>query len=469
MPVYRHRSELPVSAPEAFAWHRQTRAFERLVPPWQPMRIVATVPPDGAPAPGTRRVLSVRAGPLRLRWETVYGAMEPGRLFTNEQVRGPFARWEHTHRFLPRGDFACVLEDAVDFRLPFWPLGPLLGTAATGRWLERLFRLRHARTAHDLERHARYRGRAPLTVAVSGASGLIGTRLCAFLASGGLRVLQLVRRAPRGPHEIAWNPAAGTMDAAALEGVDAVVHLAGANLAAGRWTAARKRELWASRVESTALLARTLAGLAHKPRAFVVGSAIGYYGDSGDAPVDESAPRGTGFLAELCEAWEAAAQPAREAGIRTVHVRTGLVLAGEGGVLAKLAPIFALGLGGPLGSGRQRMSWIALEDLLTVFQRALYEDAWAGPVNAVAPQAPSNREFTRALARVLRRPAPFRVPALAIRLGLGQLGREALLAGQRVVPARLQALGFHWRLPRLEDALAEELGREAPASKASRR
>ncbi len=299
-----------------------------------------------------------------------------------------------------------------------------------------------------------------LTVAVSGSSGLIGSRLCARLEAAGHTVRRLVRRMAVGLEEISWDPRLGIIDEETLEGVDGVVHLAGANLAAGRWTARRKRELWDSRVDGTALLARSLAALQRKPSVLVTTSAIGYYGDTGERSVDETAPRGSGFLAELCEAWEAAAEPARRGGIRTVHVRTGLVLAGEGGVLRRLAPVFRLGLGGPLGSGRQRMSWIALEDLVSIFERCLEDSALAGPVNAVAPMAASNAEFTRALAHVLRRPALLRVPAWAIRLGLGELGREALLSGQSVVPARLRAAGFRWRLPELEPALAEALRRE---------
>jgi hypothetical protein len=475
MPSYRRRTELPVSAPEAFAWHGRPGALERLLPPWQPVRLLERTPPaapDGAPASllaeGARVRLRTRLGPFSFIIRAEHGPLQPDRLFTDRGALRPWVRWMHAHRFVPRGDFACLLEDALELRLGPPGLGPLLGTAPALRALERLFRLRHARTAHDLARHAAYAGRPPLTVAVSGASGLVGRRLCAFLSAGGYAVLRLVRRATGAPDEIAWDPAGGGMDAAAMTALaraEAVVHLAGANLAAGRWSAARKRVLWDSRVEGTARLAETLARLARYgrgPRVLVCASAIGYYGDAGDKPVDERAPRGAGFLAELCEAWEAAAEPARQAGVRTVHVRTGIAIAGEGGVLAKLAPLFALGLGGPLGSGRQHMSWIALEDLLTVFLAALRQEDWNGPVNAVAPEAPTNAEFTRALARVLRRPAPFRAPAWAIRLGLGQLGREALLAGQRVVPAYLQRHGFVWRLPRLEDALAEELGREAP-------
>jgi hypothetical protein len=471
MPIYRHRSELPVSAPEAFAWYERGGALERLAPPWLGLRVLERTPPaEGSSllAPGARVRVSLRGGPLRLRWEAQHGAWEPGRSFTDAQLRGPFAHWVHAHRFIPRGDFACLLEDELDWRLPLGPLGwPALPWVRAA--LERAFAWRHARTAHDLARHARYAGRGALTVAVSGASGLVGARLCAFLSAGGHTVRPLVRAPlrPGGPGAaragaIPWDPATGRLDPAALEGVDAVVHLAGANLAERRWSAARKRVLWDSRVESTALLARALAGRRRPPRVLVSASAIGIYGDAGNAPVDEDAPAGSGFLAELCAAWEAAAEPARQAGIRVVHPRLGLVLAGEGGVLAKLALPFALGLGGPLGHGRQGMSWIALEDLLSVLHAALFEADWSGPLNAVAPRAATNAEFTRALARVLRRPAFFRVPAWGIRLALGELGREALLSGQRVVPARLQAAGFAWRQPELHAALAEELGRDVP-------
>lgn len=469
MPILRRISELPVSAQTAQTWHAQPAAMARLTPPWLHLSPWAGGLGEGPGSTTQWLRFVLRMGLLHRRWDLERSPLAEEHGWVTHQQRGPFRRWVHVERFLPRGDHACLLVDEVDWAWPRW-LPARLWCGRTPRpALECAFALRHARAAHDLARHAVDASGAPLVVAVSGASGLVGRRLCAFLAAGGHQVRRLVRpgshREP-GEDTIAWDPASGRIDARALRGVDAVVHLAGANLAGGRWSARRKRELWASRVESTALLARTLAAMERPPRVLVVASAIGYYGDCGQAPVDEAAPRGSGFLAELCEAWEAAAEPARAAGIRTVHVRTGLVLAGEGGVLARLAPLFAAGLGGPLGNGRQRMSWIALEDLLTVFHRALLDDAWEGPVNAVAPDAPSNAAFTRALAHVLRRPAPWRAPAWAIRLGLGQLGSEALLAGQRVVPARLQAAGFAWRLPRLEDALAEELGR-APVESAT--
>jgi hypothetical protein len=459
MPTFVQRSEQPVSAGEAYAWHTRPGAFERMTPPWQRIDLVERT---GSIAEGGRVVLALRIGPSTLRWETLHGPASPGRLYTSRQVRGPFDHWEHAHRFLSNAEGGCTLEDAVEYRLPFGAPGALLGGALARRLLARLFAFRHRRLADDLARHAAFAGRPPLRVAISGASGLVGRRLAHFLSAGGHTVLPLVRTegpAPAGAGAIAWNPAGGTIDAAALAGVDAVVHLAGENIAAGRWSARRKRAIRDSRVDATALLARALAGLGARPRVLVCASAVGYYGDTGDRAVDEQAPPGSGFLAEVCRDWEAAAEPARSAGIRVAHLRTGMVLAGEGGVLARLRLPFRLGLGGPVGSGRQYLSWIALEDLLGVVLHALHDERLAGPVNAVAPQAVTSLAFARALGRVLGRPAVMPLPAAAVRAWFGEMGRALLLEGQRVLPARLRNAGFSHRYPGLEDALRIELGR----------
>jgi hypothetical protein len=297
-------------------------------------------------------------------------------------------------------------------------------------------------------------------VAVTGASGLIGSVLTATLEAAGQRVDRLVRRPPApGAREIRWDPEAGVVDAAALEGVDAVVHLAGESLAVGRWTPARKAAVRRSRVEGTACLARTLAGLRRPPRVLVAASAIGYYGDRGEEPVTEDSAPGTGFLPEVCRAWEAAAQPARAAGIRLVHARMGVVLAREGGALARMLPPFRLGLGGVIGSGRQYVSWIALADVVAALRRLLADEALAGPVNVTAPAPVTNAEFTRTLARVLGRPALVPLPALAVRLLFGEMGQALLLEGARVLPARLEAAGFRVAHPALEGALRAVLAR----------
>ncbi len=294
-------------------------------------------------------------------------------------------------------------------------------------------------------------------VAVSGASGMIGARLCERLASRGVDVARLVRRPARGPDEIAWEPGANTIDADALAGIDAVVHLAGENVGGGRWNEARKRRILESRERGTRLLAEALAGLARPPRVLVSASAIGFYGDSGDPPVDEQSPAGGGFLARVVRAWEEAAAPARAAGIRVVHPRMGIVLSASGGVLGRLLLPFRLGLGGVVGGGRQPMSWIALADCLAALDHLLGASDLDGPVNLVAPEPVTNAEFTRVLARVLHRPARLPLPAVLVELALGAMGRELLLAGQRVDCARLEASGFAFRYPDLESALRAEL------------
>jgi uncharacterized protein (TIGR01777 family) len=236
------------------------------------------------------------------------------------------------------------------------------------------------------------------------------------------------------------------------------VHLAGENIASGRWTRARRARIEGSRIQGTQLLAETLAGLARRPRVFVSVSAVGFYGDTGGEVVDESAQPGRGFLAGVCRAWEAAAAPARDAGIRVVHPRLGIVLSAAGGVLARLAPAFRAGLGGPVGSGAQQMSWISSDDVLDVLERCLADSALAGPVNAVAARPVTNAEFARALGRVLGRPAFLPLPSLVLRLALGEMAEELLLSGQGVRPSRLLDAGFEFRSPGLEAALRAELG-----------
>jgi len=290
-------------------------------------------------------------------------------------------------------------------------------------------------------------------VALSGGSGLVGSALASFWRARGHVVLRLVRHAARSVDEVAWDPRAGTIEGAKLEGLDAVVHLAGETIAA-RWTASRRAAILRSRVEGTRLLARTLASLAAKPSVFVSASAVGFYGTRAE-PVDETSPPGTGFLADVARAWEAETAPAATAGIRIVVTRFGVILAREGGALAKMLPAFRLGLGGPIGSGRQGFSWVALDDVVSAIDHVVGDATIAGPVNVVAPEPVTQRAFASALGRALRRPAKLPLPALAVRLLFGTMGEETLLGGSFVRPAVLLRSGFRWRAPRLDDALAE--------------
>lgn len=299
------------------------------------------------------------------------------------------------------------------------------------------------------------------TIAITGASGLIGTALAAHLRARGDRVVTFTRSGGSGPDSIAWNPAAGTIDGDRLQGVDAVVHLAGAGIGDKRWSDSYKREILESRTKSTALLASTMAGLDNGPKVLLSGSAIGYYGESLTAEFTEDSPAGSGFLAEVCVLWEAATEEASKAGIRVAHLRTGIVLSPKGGALKKLLPLFKVGAGGRMGSGRQWQSWISIDDEVAAIDHLLTAEV-SGAVNLTAPHPVTQADFTKTLARVLRRPAIVPVPSFGPKLLLGgELADALLFTGQKVMPAVLQRSGYSFRHPDLESALRSLLGRPA--------
>ncbi|WP_410597367.1 TIGR01777 family oxidoreductase [Amycolatopsis sp. lyj-23] len=329
-------------------------------------------------------------------------------------------------------------------------------------FLRSMFAYRHRRLAADLAAHRRYR-HEPLTVAVTGASGLVGTVLTALLTTGGHRVVRLVRRAAETPDERTWQPEEPAADL--LAGVDAVVHLAGVPVA-GRFDDRHRRAVRDSRLAPTRALADLAARTADGPEVIVSASAVGYYGpDRGDEVLTEESAPGPGFLADVVAGWEAATEPASAAGLRVVRVRTGLVLSPRGGLLRLQYPLFAAGLGGPLGAGRPWMPWIGVDDLADVYLRALTDTVLSGPVNAVSPEPVRNEEYTRTLGSVLKRPTLLKVPPFGPRLVFGQDGaRELAFADQRVEPRRLTAVGHEFRHPRLTDALAHLLGTAAAPS-----
>jgi uncharacterized protein (TIGR01777 family) len=442
---------LPVAATEAFAWHTRAGAFERLVPPWEAVRVLERG--DGLDN-GSFVVLELRRGPFRRRWVARHHDVVPGASFSDTMEKGPFAEWTHVHRFVDAPGGTGRLSDEVDYRLPFGllarPAGPYVE-----RTLRRSFAFRHRRLVHDLSRHRATSG--ALRVAVIGPYGLIGSALCAFLTSGGHEVVR-VSRSPRHSADARVSPAGEVEDPGRLEGLDAVVHLAGESISR-RWTRDRKQEIERSRIEGTRALAETLARLESPPGVLVSASAVGFYGDRGDELLTEENTPGSDFLAQVCTRWEAATSPARDAGIRVVTPRFGVVLEA---LLQRMLVPFQLGLGGPVGSGRQWVSWVALDDLLGALLRALTDDSLAGPVNIVAPGAATNAELARTLGAVLGRPARMRIPAFAARLLFGELADGLLLASQHAVPTVLTASGFEFAYPTLEDALGHLLGREWP-------
>ncbi|MCO6459254.1 MAG: TIGR01777 family oxidoreductase [Pirellulaceae bacterium] len=451
---YAREVKLPVSSSEAFAWHERPGALERLIPPWESVRVLDREPGIG---PGTRVKLRQRLGPLPITWLAEHREYVPPRQFRDIQLSGPFATWDHVHAFRDAGD-GSVLRDDVTFQLPGGEVGRWIAGGYTQTQIDRMFRYRHETTLQDLTAHARFRGKKAMRIAITGSTGLVGSALVPFLTTGGHQVQRIVRGKP-SDGECQWDPNAGTIDAASLEGVDAVVHLAGENIAGGRWTAARKQRIRDSRVLGTRLLAETLARLRQPPRVLVSASAIGFYGDRGDEQLDESSAAGSGFLVEVAQQWEQATQPAADAGIRVVNARFGVILSPLGGALKTMLPPFRLGLGGVIGSGQQYMSWIGLDDAVGALHFALMTDQLRGPVNVVAPEPLTNREFTRTLGKVLHRPTIFPVPAPLARLGLGEMADHLLLCSVRVYPRRLQEQAYAFRNPDLEGALRHLLGR----------
>ncbi|HVF57196.1 MAG TPA: TIGR01777 family oxidoreductase [Pyrinomonadaceae bacterium] len=301
-----------------------------------------------------------------------------------------------------------------------------------------------------------------MKIIVTGSTGLVGKALVGSLLSEGHSVTRLVRgnaqtfSAP-ATTAVEWNPDAGTIDAAALEGHDGAVHLAGESVSEGRWTDEKKRRILESRVKGTRLIAETLAALERKPSALVCASAIGFYGNRGGEVLREESASGDDFLSEVCREWEKAALPASRAGIRVAHLRIGVVLSGEGGALPKMLAPFKMGVGGRIGSGEQYMSWVALDDVIGIIRHALTNEAVRGPVNTVAPAPVTNGEFTKTLGRVLGRPTFFTVPAFAARLAFGEMADALLLSSARVEPAQLKATGYRFAYPELEGALRHVL------------
>ncbi|MEV6283509.1 TIGR01777 family oxidoreductase [Kribbella sp. NPDC051770] len=439
-------SIVPAPRDEVFAWHQRPGAIERLTPPWMPVRIKQETDDLGAGQ-------AVLGFPFGIDWVAQHSDLEAPDHFVDELTSAPLrwaVNWKHTHSFDAVGNDQTRVTDRIDSNVP-------------GFLLRSMLAYRHQQLADDLAALRRVPGFKPLTVAVTGTHGTVGRGLVALLGTAGHTVVKLVRGEPSSPSERRWNPDHPADDL--LDGIDAVVHLAGAPIG-GRFTDAHRHAIVESRIGPTRELA-TLAATSD-PRVFVCASAIGWYGaDRGDELLTEHSERGTGFLADLVENWERATDPARDAGLRVVNIRTGLVQTPAGGILRLQYPMFAAGLGGPLAGGKQWQPWIGVDDLLDVYHRALLDDELSGPVNGVGPDPVRNRDYTRVLAHVLHRPALFRVPSIGPRILLGPEGAKELAeASQRVVPAVLDRLGHTFRYPKLDGALRHLLGRNSTADSA---
>ena len=455
MPRFTKSTQVAAPAAEVFAWHERPGAFERLAPPWETVRVVER---HGSIHDGDQLIMEMGTPPATIRWVAEHRDYRPGESFCDVQVSGPFARWEHTHRIEAIDETTSTLIDEIDYEFPMGALGNLAAGKFTRSRLERMFRYRHTTTAGDIATHTRNRSHEGMKILVSGSNGLLGSALIPFLSTGGHSVTPLLRSAGKSNAGPSWDPARGEIESDKVENFDAVVHLAGESIAEGRWTEAKKKRILDSRVEGTKLLASTLASLKNPPKALICASAVGYYGDRGDEEMSEDSGRGSDFLSVVCEAWENAAGAARDAGIRVVHLRFGVVLSARGGALTKMLLPFKLGVGGVIGSGDQYVSWIALDDAIGCILHALTNETLEGPVNAVAPNPVTNHQLTKVLGSVLSRPTLLPLPAFAAKIALGEMADELLLSSTRVAPRRLLESGYSFRFSDLKDALQHETG-----------
>jgi uncharacterized protein (TIGR01777 family) len=402
----------------------------------------------------------MKAGPVSYRWLAEHKELAENESFMDAQVRGPMAEWRHNHLFESLDKKSSRLTDRIEYRLPLHGLFSRLPFMNIDKKLERIFSYRHRLISGDLKCHAASGLKPPLKIVISGSSGLIGSALVPFFTTGGHRVTRLVRRKPvPGKNESYWDPYKKIIDKDIINGADAVIHLSGDNIGQGLWTDKKKKLIIESRMVPTSLIAETCAGVKKPPGVFISASAMGYYGHRGDEILTEESGPGSGFVPEVCTGWEAAAAPAVEGGVRTLFLRLGVVLSPEGGALKRLLLPFSMGAGGRIGEGRQYMSWLTIDDVLGAVLHLISHKKISGPVNLVTPGPVTNREFTRILSRVLKRPAFFHLPGPLIKTIFGEMGREILLGSTRVNPGKLLNSGYEFRHPDLEEALRYILGR----------
>lgn len=461
MAHFRKQTHIPISQQELYDWHASGGAFSRLAPPWEEIEIVEwkggiqsqdkkSWAQFGDISKGAQVILRTKVGPI---WQTMHAehvAHVQPEMFCDEMRKGPFAHWAHTHRFVCVDEKHAILDDEIEYRLPFSPISDWVAGGFVRRKLEKMFRFRHRRTLHDLEQKMKY-DTTPKKIAITGARGLVGSELCAFLRGMGHTVFTVSREKGDEEQKILSfdNPLS-------WEGLDVVVHLAGEPIA-DRWTVEKKQRIKNSRSEMTHRLAVLLSKLDHPPELLISASAIGLYGDREDEEITEDSAVGTGFLSEVCQQWEHAVRPAKEKGIRCVHPRIGMVLTPKGGALKKMLLPFRMGAGGPVGSGKQWMSWISMDDLIDLFYFIMNTPQIQGPINATAPNPVRNRDFGSALGHALSRPACIPLPSFVVRFVFGEMGQALLLEGARVLPKKAQDGGFSFSHSTLESCFKDML------------
>jgi uncharacterized protein (TIGR01777 family) len=454
--LFEYYSNYPCTARQLYDWHSRFGALERLLPPWEKTTIVSR---QGGIDPGGRVVLKMRTGLIPFHYHAHHVENIPGKMFRDIQEKGPFSSWSHSHFFTDTVT-GCKLYDKVEYSLPFGNYLPNFLQNYVHRSLQQVFHHRENIISEDIKVHLRCSSK-PFRILISGASGVLGRELIPFLTTGGHQVWTLVRRTPdSSKNEIFWDPENNILDRSQIPEIDAVIHLAGEYIGLYRWSKEKKQRVIDSRVDGTTLISRLISSLEVKPKVFLCASAVGYYGNTGHRGLKECHPQGNDFISEVCGRWEAAAQAAVDAKIRTVFLRLGVGLTPRGGALERILETSPLGFMRRLGSGNQYLSWISTDDMISAMLHCLACTSLSGPVNIAAPEPVTNREFMSTLARVARRPLLAPIPASLLKIVYGQMASEIILSGCHVSTRKLEESGFQFRHPNLELALKKLLGKD---------
>ncbi|NCG42391.1 MAG: TIGR01777 family protein [Euryarchaeota archaeon] len=460
MPKFTHKKQYEASKQELWNWYNSPGAFRRIMPEWVGIKPVQV----GSLKDGEETIFKVSIGPIKRKWIARHHSVVENETFSDRMMKGPFGKWNHQHSFVGSGN-NTEIQDTIDWKLPLHILTGWTAAITVIPRMNQMFRYRSEKVANDLTQIQKTRDFPRQRVLVSGSTGMIGLQLCAFLEAAGHEVHRLLRIDSKLPADInsenviRWNDKTGDIIKGDMNGFDSVIHLAGAGIGDKRWSQKRKDIIRNSRVIPTSNLSKILAGLDQPPKAFLSGSAIGYYGDQGTTLVDESSSKGDGFLSEICSEWEQASSVAEEAGIRVSHLRSGIVISPLGGALAKLLLPTKMGGGGPVGGGRQIQSWISLDDEIYAIHHLMMQDTSQGAYNLTSPNSVSQKVFAKKLGRVLRRPAFMPLPKFALQLMFGEMGKVLIIEGQDVKPTRLQESGFIFTHSDLENCLRNCLGR----------
>ncbi len=461
VPIFSHKASFDASVEEIWNWYNSPGAFRRIMPEWEGIDPIQA----GKLVDGEETIFKVSLGPIKRTWLARHHSVEEGVGFSDRMIKGPFGAWNHQHTFEENGQ-STIVNDNVEYKLPLHFLTGWTAPFTVKPRMNQMFRYRTDIVVNDIKQIKKTSHLPRQRVLVSGSTGMIGLQLCAFLEAAGHEVHRLVRPSTKLPKDVSsenvvvWNDLSGEVLQGDFENFDSIIHLAGAGIGDKRWSAKRKKLIRDSRVIPTTNLSKIIANLENPPKAFLCGSAVGYYGNRGTEVLDEKSESGNDILASICREWEESTAVAKDAGIRVSLLRTGIVISPLGGALAKLLLPAKMGAGGPVGGGKQMQSWISLDDEIYAIHHLMMDESSEGPYNLSAPSPVNQKTFAKTLGKVLRRPAFAPLPGFMIKIMFGEMGQKLVLEGQDVRPNRLLESGFEFTFDDLESCLRNCLGKK---------